>query len=146
MRWIKISRRSSETRLPEILSEEEVLKLVQAADNLRDKALVMTLYESGCRVSELLTMKIKNVSFNENGATITVTGKTGPRRILLISSAPRLASWLEVHRSKDDPESFLWLTKFNRMTKIGYHPLSYVATITMSIASVSGIFTSDPSD
>jgi site-specific recombinase XerD len=127
VRWIKTSRKSKDGRLPEILTEEEVLKLIEAADNPRDKALVMTLYESGCRVGELLTLKIGNVSFNENGAAITVNGKTGPRRILLISSAPNLASWLGSHPMKSNPESFLWVTKFNRFNDQQYSPLGYAA-------------------
>ena len=127
VRWIKNSRKPKDSHLPEILTEEEILKLVEAADNPRDKALVMSLYESGCRVGELLTARIKDVSFNENGATLTITGKTGPRRIQLISSAPLMGSWLESHPTKNNPESLLWVTKFNRLSGEKYPPLGYAA-------------------
>jgi integrase/recombinase XerD len=127
VRWMKNSGRVKDKRLPDILTEEEVLKLVDAADNPRDRALAMTLYESGCRVGELLTARIKNVTFNENGATITVTGKTGPRRILLISSAPLLGSWLENHPAKNNPDALLWVTKFNRISGEKHPPLGYAA-------------------
>lgn len=127
VRWIKCSAKLKDKTLPEILTEEEVLKLVETADNQRDKALVMTLYESGCRVGELLTARIRNVAFNENGATITVTGKTGSRRILLISSAPLLGSWLENHPAKNNPDALLWVTKFNRVSGEKHPPLGYAA-------------------
>ncbi len=131
VRWIKTSRKSTESHIPEILTEEEVLRLVESADNPRDKALVMTLYESGCRIGELLTMRIKNLSFNENGATITVTGKTGSRRILVITSAPLLTSWLQNHPTPNEPDSFLWVTKFNRYSESKYSPMGLAAVSKM---------------
>ncbi len=127
VRWIKTSQKSTENHLPDILSEEEVLKLVTVAETPRDKALVMTLYESGCRVGEILTMNVGSVSFNDVGASITVNGKTGSRRILLIASAPHLATWLAAHPMKDDPNAALWLTKFNHIDDAEYSPLGYAA-------------------
>ncbi|RLF00099.1 MAG: hypothetical protein DRJ59_07465 [Thermoprotei archaeon] len=41
----------------ELLTEEEVKRLVKHATNLRDKALILTLYESGCRIGELLSLR-----------------------------------------------------------------------------------------
>jgi integrase len=69
----------------EILTEDEVEKLAEAADNLRDRALVLVLYESGCRIGELLGLKIKHMQPNEYGFSLTVKGKTGSRRILILS-------------------------------------------------------------
>ncbi|MGB9760656.1 MAG: hypothetical protein ACPLZG_12575, partial [Thermoproteota archaeon] len=45
--WIKI-KGSGNHKLPEeLLSFEEVLQMVNAADHVRDKAFILTLYESG---------------------------------------------------------------------------------------------------
>ena len=57
-------------------------------------------------------MKIKNVQFDEYGAVIVVGnrgGKTGARRIRVVSSVPHLSNWLEHHPCKNDPEAPLWV-------------------------------------
>jgi site-specific recombinase XerD len=75
--WIKI-KGSSNHKLPEeLLSFDEVLQMVDAADHVRDKAFILTLYESGCRIGELLCMQIKHVQFDNYGAVLLVNGKTG---------------------------------------------------------------------
>jgi len=50
---------------------------VSSAINPRDKAFISLLYESGCRIGELLNLKIKNVEFDANGAVLIVNVKTG---------------------------------------------------------------------
>jgi len=118
IKGIKSSARNGNHRLPEeILTEEEIKRMVEAADNTRDRALVLVLYESGCRIGELVTLRLKHVQFDEYGAVLLVRGKTGSRRVRIIASAPSLSCWLEQHPQRDDPESFLWLTKFSRMNE-----------------------------
>lgn len=83
---------------------------MNAAVNPRDKALISILYESGCRIGEILNMRIRNVGFDANGAGLIVNGKTGQRRVRLIHSVPRLVTWLEHHPEKGDPKAFLWVS------------------------------------
>lgn len=64
MRWIKCNFRDDKKLPEELLTEEDVTKLIEAAQHPRDKALVFLLYESGCRIGELLNVKIKNVLFD----------------------------------------------------------------------------------
>ncbi len=111
-RWIKCTLKYNLCRLPEeLLTEEDVKKLADAATRPRDKAFVLCLYESGCRVGELLTIQNKNVSFDDCGAVLRVTGKTGDRRVRIVSSAPALATWLDFHPFKDEPEAYVWSRK-----------------------------------
>jgi len=96
--WVKTSMKNGSHKLPEeLLTEEDVRALVGACTNPRDKAFVLTLYESGCRISELLTLQVKNVKFDEHGGILRVTGKTGDRRVRVISAAPAIALWLDNH-------------------------------------------------
>lgn len=44
-------------KLPEILSREEVLTLLERTRNLKHRALLMTAYASGLRLSELIALK-----------------------------------------------------------------------------------------
>lgn len=62
--------------------------------NPRDKVLVSILYESGCRISKILNLKIRNMEFDSYGADLIVKGKTGQHRVRLIDSVPRLMTWL----------------------------------------------------
>jgi integrase len=73
------------------------------------KYLVLVLYESGCRIGEILSLRIKHACFDEYGAQLIVNGKTGSRRVRIIASAPSLASWLDNHPLKDS-ESPLWIS------------------------------------
>ena len=103
--WISIAIPNNHKKLPEeLLTEEEILRIVQKCGTLRDKALIAALAESGCRIGEIGSMKIKHVSFEEYGARITVGGKTGMRKILVINSAPYLQEWINQHPTNENPE------------------------------------------
>ena len=106
----------------EFLTEEDVTKLIEACSNSRDRALVSTLYEGGCRIGELGNMKIRHLKFDEYGAVLTVQGKTGSRNIRIINSTPYLATWLNDHSRKDDREAPLWVNigPYNTRQQISY--------------------------
>jgi site-specific recombinase XerD len=110
--WIKINHKQVNNKLPEeILTEEEIVKMADAALNPRDRALVLVLYESGCRIGELLSLKIKDVQFDDYGCVLIVPkGKTGSRRVRIIKYAKELLHWLDVHPLKNDPESYVWIS------------------------------------
>jgi site-specific recombinase XerC len=106
--WIKPKRVAS---LPsDTLSWEDVLKLARCASNARDRALIMVLYDSAARRSELLNLKIKDVLLDEYGAQVKLSGKTGERVVRLIDSVPDLLYWLEQHPARDNREAPLWMT------------------------------------
>lgn len=107
---IKPSTSRSGMKLPEeLLTKEDIIRMVQACQSPRDRAFIMTLYESGARISEIGTMKRKSISFDQYGPVIIVKGKTGMRRIRLITSAPYLSEWLRCH--KGDQDSPLWTNR-----------------------------------
>ena len=59
-----IERPRKENYLPEVLSEEEVAAILKAITNLKHKALIMTIYSGGLRISELINLKIKDIDSN----------------------------------------------------------------------------------
>lgn len=112
VRWIPTTLKHDNHILPEeLLTEEEVNKLISTAEHPRDKALVAALADSGCRIGELLTLRLKHLVFDKYSAILTVNGKTGMRRIRVIGATPYLASWKSVHPDKDDPEAPLWVVR-----------------------------------
>lgn len=106
--WIKATLKMSNRLLPQdMLSEEEVLRMLETAGNERDKAIIALLFDSGIRVGELLNMRVKDVKIGEEPACITVTGKTGMRQVPIVFSVPYLAQHLNATKSRA-PEDFLW--------------------------------------
>ena len=104
----------------QILTEEEIKKLIQVADNARDKAVVAVLYESGCRISEFLNIRLKNIKFDDYGAIINVSGKTGERSIRLVNSVPYLKEWLRYHPDKKE-ENGVWVSMHDKnVSKLNY--------------------------
>jgi integrase/recombinase XerD len=96
--WIKVSKKISDHKLPEdLITEDEVKLMIEAASNARDRALVALLYDFGCRIGELGGIRIKNVTFDQYGAVVLVSGKTGARRVRVTFAASYLAAWLDVH-------------------------------------------------
>lgn len=53
--------RHHKKKLPRVLSELEVRKLLEAAGDLKEQAMVMTLYAAGLRLNELLHLEIKDI-------------------------------------------------------------------------------------
>lgn len=108
IRWIRTSIHKSKQTLPEILSVEEVVKMIKTTSNVKYKAMISLLYESGARISELMNMKVRDIEFNGDGALIRLKGKTGERRIPIVNSEEHLRNWLNSHPSPDEPNSLLW--------------------------------------
>lgn len=120
--------RGKNGKLPEILTMEEVQEMMEACDNLRDRALISVLYESGCRAGEILDLRIGDLNFDEYGAFLIVNGKTGSRRIRLVSSVADLKAWLNVHPRRGDQNAplFCSITKNNKGNPLGDSSLSFI--------------------
>ena len=112
VRWMRMEIGNNHKKLPEeLLNEEEIKALIRNAGNAKNKALLATLAESGCRISEVGLMKIKHVSFESYGARISVAGKTGSRKILIINATPYLQEWINSHPQNNNSESYLWISR-----------------------------------
>jgi integrase/recombinase XerD len=48
----------------------EVVKLEEAAANLRDRLLIRLLFHLGCRISEALAIKVEDIDFTQGVVTI----------------------------------------------------------------------------
>ena len=85
----KVDKPKSSKRLPFVMSNEEVDELLEAPDiskdnGMRDRAMLELMYATGLRVSELLSLKFRNL--NMQNALITVYGKGNKQRSVPISS------------------------------------------------------------
>jgi integrase/recombinase XerD len=90
--------------LPKSLTEEDVERLLAAPDEahplgLRDKAMLETLYASGLRVSELVTMKVGQVS--QDMGVVRIIGKGSKER--LVPLGEEALSWIGRYANEGRP-------------------------------------------
>jgi integrase/recombinase XerD len=93
-----------------LLSRDEVELLISRARNLQERLMIEILSETGCRVGELVHLKIKSVQFDEYGAILTLSGKTGTRRRRIYGAVDDLRHQVNNHPLRDNPEAPLLLT------------------------------------
>lgn len=84
---ILLSSPKQDKMLPVFLTEDEVVKLLEAPavdvlSGLRDRAILETLYSTGIRVSELVSLNIDNIDFISG--TIKAFGKGRKERLVPI--------------------------------------------------------------
>ncbi|MFW6196779.1 MAG: tyrosine-type recombinase/integrase [Thermoplasmatota archaeon] len=120
--WVTTTDKTKNHTLPEdVLTEEDIRKLLENCKTARDKALISLLWETGARIGELIDLKVEDLRDYDHGYQIVIDGKTGSRRLPLISSVPHLRNWLNNH---PDPEngSPLWakIRGKNAGERVGY--------------------------
>ncbi len=132
--------RGIETSITErdILTPEEIRKMIDTADNLRTKALIHCLYETGCRAGEFLGMNIGDIEVKKGYARAQVDGKTGKRYVYFIKSWILLHEWIEQHPYKNNPSAPLWISLSSRNygQRLG---LSSLGKILKTVAKRAGI-------
>jgi len=107
--WIPIPHQVDCTvRKQDLLTWEEVQRMINLTRNVRDKAFILVLFDAGLRISEMLPLRIGDVELDETGGVLYCDGKTGKAPGIIGWSAPSLATWLDNHPFKDDPKAPLW--------------------------------------
>ena len=76
---------SKANNLPKVLSKQQIVELLNIPDiskpnGLRDKAMLELLYATGLRVTELVSLKLNNIFFNEG--YLIIIGKGDKQRIV----------------------------------------------------------------
>ncbi len=102
-----------EKKLPTVLTKEEVKALINAAEKERDKMIVLMLYSTGLRVSELVKLRVKDFDLNER--ILYVKGGKGKKdRIVVLGE--KMASILKAYFNKHNliGEDFVFFSKHKR--------------------------------
>jgi len=133
--WIR-PRRMRKNFGKQILSEEDIKKLIEVAETQRNRALLFVLYDSGCRAGEICGAKVGDIKVDKFGAVIRVDGKTGERRIRLIESVPDLQIWLSMHPMQKDSKAPMWPNSQNARRGIDRRTLD---TIIRKLTKKAGI-------
>lgn len=109
VKWIKKKRVTNRQVKPDgLITESEMSLILENCKNPRDRALFSLLYDSGCRIGELMTLRNKDVDYDQYGAVLSVAGKTGYRKVRVVgNSISYLREWQNSHPHRKD-ENF-WL-------------------------------------
>lgn len=137
--WIRNKRPPNRLRSEDLLTEEEMGRMVAATDSPMWKALLGVLFECGLRPGELLTLRIKDVVRNGTKYKLYASGKlektSGTRTVYVYKNMPLLEQWLTIHAKKGNAESPLWITERKQVPlasdvfNIVYHKISRRARI-----------------
>ncbi len=109
-------------KLPDFLDFDEVEKLISEDDlsnsiKIRDQLIMETLYATGMRVSELISVKLKDIDFKRG--IIKVTGKGSKQRIVPLypTIMEKLENYLPLRQEyfvKNSDEGYLFLNQHGK--------------------------------
>jgi site-specific recombinase XerD len=113
---------------PPVLADDQLDRLLKACagsgpEARRDKAIIIVLLDTGVRLGELAGMKLADVTPGRSPHpwTITVSGKTGTRKVALAKNASAALHWYlgvrERHPRANEP--WLWLGLKGQLTSNG---------------------------
>ena len=101
-------------RLPTVLSLEEVARLINAAGNLLQRALLMTLYGTGMRRTEVSLLKVRDIDSQRMMIRVE-RGKGGAGRDIPLS--PALLETLREYWSWKKPRTYLFASSESKRGK-----------------------------
>jgi site-specific recombinase XerD len=58
---VEIPRPKKQSKLPEVLSKEEVVLLLESVKNIKHRAILYTVYSAGLRVGEVVRLEVKDI-------------------------------------------------------------------------------------
>jgi integrase/recombinase XerD len=99
-----LQRPKHESRLPSVLSEEEVLRILKKVDNLKHRTVLSVIYSAGLRVGEAVNLKITDIDSGRNLIRIQ-QGKGKKDRMSLLS--PNILKMLRGYFREYHPK--IWL-------------------------------------
>jgi len=103
--YYNIQRPKKSQSLPNVLSEKEVVRLINSPSNIKHKAILYTIYSAGLRISELVSLRIEDIRHDEK--VIFVKCSKGKKdRFTLLSHT--LLSLLERYIDKERPSYWLF--------------------------------------
>jgi len=90
-----LERPMRDKKLPEVLSQEEVLSIFEALDNIKHRVMLMLIYSAGLRRSEMLNLRIGDVDFNRSVVFIRAAkGHKDRQSVLAQNIVPMLQQYL----------------------------------------------------
>lgn len=86
LNYKRIPRLKEPILLPKVLAKEDVQAVFDSADNLKHKCILMTIYGSGLRLSEIAALRVSDID-SKNMRIFVQQGKGKKDRYVLLSQA-----------------------------------------------------------
>ena len=103
--WIDLKRPRKAKALPNYLSPDEVSRLLKATNNIKHRAILMTIYAGGLRLSEVINLKISDIRSDQNHIRIQAAKGNKDRTTLL---SPKLLKTLRDYYRVYQPKYYLF--------------------------------------
>jgi len=94
-----------EHKLPNILSKQDVSALLNAAENIKHKAILMTIYSAGLRLGEVINLKVRDIDSQRMVLRISEAKGKKDREVML---SERLLLLLREYWTKYHPKEYLF--------------------------------------
>lgn len=94
-----------EYKLPKFLTRDEIKKILDATENIKHKAILMTIYSCGLRLSELLELQISDIKVKEK--LLLIRQSKGNKDRLMVVSA-KLLNVLRDYYKIYQPKNYLF--------------------------------------
>ncbi|MGB5368816.1 MAG: site-specific tyrosine recombinase/integron integrase [Flavobacteriaceae bacterium] len=104
-RFYEIERPRKESKLPQVISKDEVLSIIKNTNNIKHRCIVELLYSSGIRRSELLNLKITDI--DSNRMLVMVKGGKGNKDRQTLLSKTTLED-LRIYFKEWKPQKYLF--------------------------------------
>ncbi len=108
VRWIKIDTAKTRKLPDELLTEEDVLALINQCRSPRDKAFIALLWDTGARIGEIINLRIRDVKLSDSELSrVMLNGKTGQRRTPIVFSVPYIVTLLNSRPRVSEAQLFI---------------------------------------
>lgn len=104
-RFYDFGRPRKTQKLPTVLSEQEVTRLIDATTNIKHKAILVTIYSCGLRRSELINLKITDIESDRS--QVFIRGGKGNKDRTTVLSGTTLALLRKYYR-QFRPQTYLF--------------------------------------
>lgn len=103
--YYEIKRPKKGVSLPNVLSEDEVYKIINYPVNLKHKAILWTIYSCGLRISEAIRLRIVDIHTDEGFVFVKDSKGKRDRKTVL---SPYLIELLNAYIKKEKPSYWLF--------------------------------------
>ncbi|MBL7138090.1 MAG: tyrosine-type recombinase/integrase [Bacteroidales bacterium] len=97
-----VERPRRERKLPLVLNEEEISRVIRMVSNIKHKAIIMITYSSGLRLSEVLNLQIKDIDGKRMQVFVRQSkGKKDRYTLLSKKALPVLREYIKKEKPKE---------------------------------------------
>ena len=96
---LKLERPKKDRKLPNVLSQEEIISLIRITKNIKHRAIISLLYSCGLRISEVINLRLIHIDLSRRQLMIkNAKGRKDRFVVLAQSFIPILHSYLSAYK------------------------------------------------